>query len=81
MLQFFIYAGHYTFLVFIPQMHGASVTISVIMTLKALPCFCPVPVTHDFKFLIPHISKLIPVNVSLHKMTVNIGASRDGTIN
>jgi hypothetical protein len=60
----------------IPHMHCPSVTIFVVLTFQASARFCPIAVSHNFKAVIPHIKKIIPVNIALYKIAVDVWTCR-----
>ncbi len=57
-----------------PVVKSISLAIAVILTVGALSFFCPASVSEGFKLGLPRLIKVVVVNVSLGKGSVNIGA-------
>ena len=65
---------HNSIFFFIPLVHGAPVAIFESGTVFADPGFTPRAIPHDLIFVIPHFKKIIVINVSFDKVSVDVRA-------
>jgi hypothetical protein len=72
-----MYAAHYAVLFFVPQVHCAALAVTVIAAFFANAFFCPTPLPHYFKAVVPYVLKVISVNIALDKVPVDVRAGGD----
>ena len=61
-------------------MHCTAKTVLKILTLAADPRTHPRAVAHELETIVPHIQKIILIDVALHEAPVDVGAGRDATV-
>ena len=72
--------AHDAVLLFVPHVHRAALAIAVITAFFANAGFHPAPVPHYLESIVPHLLKIVPVNIALDKMPVDIRAGGDRAV-
>ena len=63
------------------QMHRSAKAILKHLAISTLTRFHPLTVAERLETVFPNVQKIIFVDIALHKATVDVGASGNGTIN
>ena len=69
------------FPVAMPVVKTIPLAMGIFPARLTLACFCPFPVSEWLKLTVPYFIKIVGIDVSLGKRTVNIGAGRNGAVN